>query len=139
MYSKRNESTIKKAFTGFIHNKHQLLVSGMRNMLQDAVMFIYEEHMLEGHENHLEYGDTYGWALYYNGKMIDKKINTGPEISDFSVSDELSSRISAYPGYVGVIMAGMDPKAFFIERYEEEYLHNAAAMLAAEYIRHFKK
>lgn len=139
MQVNRNNKTITKAFNGLQHNKHNHLVAGLKGLLQDAVMFIYEQHRIDGHTNHLEYGDTYGWALYYNGQMIYKKINTGPYVSDFSVSDELESRIAASKGYVGVIMAGMNPAAFFWEKHEIPYMELTADMIAAEYLRFFQK
>ena len=139
MQKNRNNKTIMKAFNGLRHNKHNHLVAGLKGLLQDAVMFIYEQHRIDGHMNHLEYGDTYGWALYHNGQMIDKKINTGPYISDFSVSDELESRIAASKGYVGIVMAGMNPAAFFWEKHEIPYMELTADMIAAEYLRFFQK
>ncbi len=139
MQVKRNDKTIMKAFNGLQHNKHNHLIAGMKGLLQDAVMFIYEQHRVDGHMNHLEYGDTYGWALYYNGQMIDKKINSGPEVSDFSVSDELDSRIAASKGYVGVIMAGMNPEVVFKDEFEIPYMELTADMIAAEYLRFFQK
>lgn len=139
MQVRRNDKTIMKAFNGLLHNKHNHLIAGMKGLLQDAVMFIYEQHRVDGHMNHLESGDTYGWALYYNGQMIDKKINSGPEVSDFSVSDELDSRIAASKGYVGVIMAGMNPEVVFWEKHEIPYMELTADMIAAEYFRFFQK
>ena len=139
MQAKRNEKTIMKAFSGLQHNKHNHLVAGLKSLLQDAVMFIYEQHRMDGHMNHLEYGDTYGWALYYNGQLVEKKINTGSRVSDFSVSDELESRIAESKGYVGIVMAGMDPAVFFWEKHEIPYMEETAAMIAAEYLRFFQK
>ena len=139
MQVNRNNKTIKKAFAGLQHNKHNHLVAGLKGLLQDAVMLIYEQHRIDGHLNHLEYGDTYGWALYYNGQLIEKKINTGSRISDFSVSDELESRIAASKGYVGVVMAGMVPGVFFWTEHEEKYLELTADIIATEYLRFFQK
>jgi hypothetical protein len=139
MQVERNNKIIMKAFNGLRNNKHQHLVSGLKGILNDAVLFIYEQHRVDGHENHIEYGDTYGWALYYKGQMLEKKINVGPQISDMSVSEELESRIAASTGYVGIIMAGMDPRTFFFENHETKYLENAMAMIAAEFPRFFQK
>ena len=139
MQSKRNESTIMKAFTGFQNNERQFMIAGMRGLLEDAVMYIYEQHRVDGHENHLEYGDTYGWALYDRGQLIDMRINIGPEVSEFSVTDELREKIQNYDGFVGVIMAGMDPSAFFWQKWEKPYMENAMDMIQAEYTRFFKK
>jgi hypothetical protein len=139
MQVRRNEKTITKAFNGLRHNKHNHLVAGLRSLLQDAVMFIYEQHRIDGHMNHLSYGDTYGWALYYNGQMIDKKINNGPYVSDFSVSDELASRIAESKGYVGLVMAGMNPGILFWEKHEIPYMEMTMDMIVAEYLRFFQK
>lgn len=139
MQTRRNERTIDKAFSGLIHNKHQHLIAGLKGLLEDAIKFIYEQHIVDGHTNHLEYGDTYGWAIYYNGVMLEKKINTGPYISDFSVSDELSSRIAASSGYVGIVMAGMNPTQFFWHKHEIPYMELTMDMIASEFYRFFEK
>ena len=139
MQVKRNEKTIMKAFTGLQHNKHNHLVAGMKGLLQDAVMFIYEQHMMDGHPNHLEYGDTYGWALYYDGELLAKVVNKGPDASDFSVSRELEAEISASKGYVGIVMAGMNPEVLFWQKYEIPYMELSMDMIAAEYPKFFRK
>lgn len=139
MQVQRNNRTIDKAFTGLANNKHQHLVAGLKGLLDEAVKFIYEQHMMTGHTNHLEYGDTYGWALYYNGTMIDMKINNGPYVSDFSVEEELQSRIAESKGYVGIVMAGMNPEVLFWEDHEFPYMVEAIKMIASEFYRFFEK
>lgn len=133
----KNEQTIRRAFSDFAIDKHKRVLEGLEGLMRDAVMFIYEQHRVDGHENHLEYGDTFGWAIYYNGQLLKKKVNTGMEISDFSVSDELESRLANSKGYVGIVMAGMDPKTIFWYSHEEKYFEVAKDMIMAEFDRFF--
>lgn len=133
----KNEQTIRRAFSDFALYKHKRVLEGLEGLMRDAVMFIYEQHRVDGHENHLEYGDTFGWAIYYNGQLLKKKVNTGTQISDFSVSDELEARLANSKGYVGIVMAGMDPKTIFWYSHEEKYFEVAKDMIMAEFDRFF--
>lgn len=133
----KNEQTIRRAFSDFAIDKHKRVLEGLEGLMRDAVMFIYEQHRVDGHENHLEYGDTFGWAIYHNGQLLKKKVNTGMEISDFSVSDELEARLANSKGYVGIVMAGMDPKTIFWYSHEEKYFEVAKDMIMAEFDRFF--
>lgn len=133
----KNEQTIRRAFSDFAIDKHKRVLEGLEGLMRDAVMFIYEQHRVDGHENHLETGDTFGWAVYYNGQLLKKKVNTGMEISDFSVSDELEARLANSKGYVGIVMAGMDPKTIFWYKHEEKYFEVAKDMIMAEFDRFF--
>lgn len=133
----KNEQTIRRAFSDFAIDKHKRVLEGLEGLMRDAVMFIYEQHRVDGHENHLEYGDTFGWAIYYNGQLLKKKVNTGTQISDFSVSDELEARLANSKGYVGIVMAGMDPKTIFWYSHEEKYFEVAKNMIMAEFDRFF--
>lgn len=133
----KNEQTIRRAFSDFAIDKHKRVLEGLEGLMRDAVMFIYEQHRVDGHENHLEYGDTFGWAIYHNGQLLKKKVNTGMEISDFSVSDELEARLANSKGYVGIVMAGMDPKTIFWYSHEEKYFEVAKNMIMAEFDRFF--
>lgn len=133
----KNEQTIRRAFSDFAIDKHKRVLEGLEGLMRDAVLFIYEQHRVDGHENHLEYGDTFGWAIYYNGQLLKKKVNTGMEISDFSVSDELEARLANSKGYVGIVMAGMDPKTVFWYSHEEKYFEVAKDMIMAEFDRFF--
>lgn len=133
----KNEQTIRRAFSDFAIDKHKRVLEGLEGLMRDAVMFIYEQHRVDGHENHLEYGDTFGWAIYYNGQLLKKKVNTGTQISDFSVSDELEARLANSKGYVGIVMAGMDPKTVFWYKHEDKYFEVAKDMIMAEFNRFF--
>lgn len=133
----KNEQTIRRAFSDFAIDKHKRVLEGLEGLMRDAVMFIYEQHRVDGHENHLEYGDTFGWAIYYNGQLLKKNVNTGTQISDFSVSDELEARLANSKGYVGIVMAGMDPKTIFWYSHEEKYFEVAKDMIMAEFDRFF--
>lgn len=144
MQLKRNEKTINKAFTGFIHNKHQHLISGMRGLLQDAVLFALQLHKEEGLQSHLLTGDSYGWALGYNGKCIDLKVTIGDNYAENGASVEetligLASHYSKGQNYVGIVMAGMEPTHFYKVENEEKILYSTVEMSVAEFDKYFKK
>lgn len=138
---KANENIIEKAFARLESDKHNRMIEGLRGLLDDAILFIFEQHEVDGRTKHKETGDTYGWAIGYNGEIIDLKItNEGVNPSDhFSVQDELNEMIGSTKGYTGIIMAGMDPAHWFVMPYEVEYQELAKDMIAAEFERFFRK
>ena len=135
----KNKQVINDAFVKFNLYKHRRMIEGLRGLLDDAVRYIFELHEIDGHTAHLETGDTYGWAIGWNGMLIDKKITTGENPSDsFSVSEQLDALIPGTKGYVGIIMAGMDPSHWFWFKHEEKYQEEAKDMIAAEIYRFFQ-
>lgn len=135
----KNQKVINDAFVKFNLHKHRRMIEGLRGLLDDAVLFIFELHQIDGHTAHLETGDTYGWAIGWNGILIDKKITTGDSPSDnFSVSEQLDALIPQTKGYVGIVMAGMDPSHWFWFEHEEKYQEEAKDMIMAEIFRFFQ-
>lgn len=144
MQKRRNEATIDKAFKGLIHNKHQHLISGLKGLLDDSVNYALNMHKEKNLHNHLATGDSYGWAIGYNGKCLDVKVTIGKNYAEqgASVSETLSSLASNHSkgqGYIGIVMAGMEPSSFYKLEYEEEILYNTVEMVAAELERYFTK
>ena len=138
-YTRKNNKTIRTAFERLAKSKHERMIEGLRGILDDAVLFIFEQHLIDGHENHRKTGDSYGWAIGYNGQIVDIKItNEGEEIG-MSVQEELNVMIEDTTGYTGIIMAGMVPERWFVWEYEEEYQDMAKDMIAAEFFRFFQE
>lgn len=135
----KNDKVINDAFVKMNLYKHRRAIEGLRGLLDDAVRYIFELHEIDGHTAHLETGDTYGWAIGWNGMLIDKKITTGDNPSDsFSVSEQLDAMIPNTKGYVGIIMAGMNPSHWFWFEHEERYQEEAKDMILAEFYRFFQ-
>lgn len=136
----KNSKVIKDAFARLSQTKHDRMIEGLKGLLDDAVSFILEQHEVDGRRSHLETGDTYGWAVGYNGQLLDMKVTQGPNPSEsFSVEESLSEMMIQTTGYVGIIMAGMDPAHWFIVDYEREYQNLTKDMIAAEYYRFFQE
>ena len=135
----KNDKVINDAFVKMNLYKHRRAIEGLRGLLDDAVRYIFELHEVDGHTSHLDTGDTYGWAIAWNGILIDMKITKGDNPSDdFSVLRELASMIPGTDHYTGIIMAGMSPEKMFTFEYEEQYQEEAANMIAAEFFRFFQ-
>lgn len=136
----KNSQVIEKAIRRLSQTKHTTMIEGLKGLLDDAVSFIFEQHEVDGRRSHLETGDTYGWAVGYNSQLLDMKITQGPNPSEsFSVEDFLKQMMAQTTGYVGVIMAGMDPEHWFKLPYEVEYQNLTKEMIAAEYYRFFQE
>lgn len=136
----KNSKVIKDAFARLSQTKHDRMIEGLKGLLDDAVSFILEQHEVDGRRSHLETGDTYGWAVGYNGQLLDMKVTQGPNPSEsFSVEESLSEMMIQTTGYVGIIMAGMDPAHWFVVDYEREYQNLTKDMIAAEYYRFFQE
>ena len=136
----KNDKVINDAFTKMNLFKHRRAIEGLRGLLDDAVQYIFELHDIDGHTAHLDTGDTYGWAIGWNGMLIDMKITTGDNPGDFSVEDALRAMIpeTMGEGYVGIIMAGMNPERWFFFEHEERYQEAAKDMIVAEFFRFFQ-
>lgn len=137
---RKNSRVIEKAISRLSRSKHNRMIEGLKGLLDDAVSFIFEQHEVDGKRSHLETGDTYGWAVGYNGQLLDRKVTQGPNPSEsFSVEESLSEMMIQTTGYVGIIMAGMDPAHWFVVDYEREYQNLTKDMIAAEYYRFFQE
>ena len=138
-YIRKNNKTIKNAFKWLATSKHERMIEGLKGILNEAIILIFEQHEVDGHENHLETGDTYGWALGYNGQILDIEINSSGPSLDYSIQEELNVMIADTTGYTGIIMAGMSPAHWFVWKYEEQYQDMAKDMIAAEFFRFFQE
>lgn len=143
MLVQRNNQTIEKAFNGFKHNERQFLISGMKGLLQEAVVFALQRHRELGLPAHQEVGDAYGWAIGYQGKCLAVNITVGPLYSDISVRELLESAVVRHSltknKYVGIVMAGMDPPQFYKIEHEEEILHDTMDWVAGDFDKYFQK
>lgn len=143
MQVQRNKKTIKKAFDGLRHNERQFIISGMKGLLDAAVVFALQRHRELGLPAHQQAGDAYGWALGYQGQCVAVKITTGPLYSDISVQEILESAViqhsSAKNKYIGIVMAGMDPPSFYKVEHEEAILNDTMDWVAGDFDRYFQK
>lgn len=135
---KANQQVIKNAFARLSLSKDEIIRAGMYGLLEDAVQIALEAHD-EKHQSHIELGDTYGWMLVHNHKI--------EEIAVVSTADnrgkatrQLRAKLKDLPskGWVGVVMAGMEPANYFSVRYEIGMLNFSMQITEQNFLQYFK-
>lgn len=135
---KRNEQTIKNAFARFRQAKDEVIRSGMYALLEDAVQVALEAHD-EKHQSHIELGDTYGWMLLHNGRIEEIAV-VATDNNVGKATDKLRRQASKVSknGWVGVVMAGMEPASFFTVIYEIGILDYTVQVTKYNFFQYFK-
>lgn len=135
---KANQQVIKNAFARLKLTKDEVIRAGMYGLLEDAVQIALDAHD-ERHQSHIELGDTYGWMLVHNHKI--------EEIAVVSTADnrgratkQLRAKLKNLPskGWVGVVMAGLEPANYFSVTYEMGMLDFAVQMTEQNFFQYFK-
>lgn len=138
-YEKQNEKVIKAAFARLAKSKDMSIRMGMYRLLERAVKAALEFHD-EGHQSHIELGDTYGWMLVVNGRIDKIEVNAEAEKVG-QASQMLRTYEGKVPnvGYVGVVMAGMQPANFFTINYEKRILESTIQITKYNFNQYFRK
>lgn len=133
-----NISTINNAFARLIKTKDKVIELGMYNLLENAVHVALEAHNAE-HQLHLEIGDTYGWMLVHNHKVIEI-VAVATDDNRGDVTKQLMSKLRDLPntGWAGVVMAGLNPASYFSVRYELGTLEHARTITLLNFFQFFK-
>lgn len=135
---KANQQVIKNAFARLKLTKDEVIRAGMYGLLEDAVQIALAAHD-ERHQSHIELGDTYGWMLVHNHRI--------EEIAVVSTADnrgratkQLRAKLKDLPskGWVGVVMAGLEPANYFSVTYEMGMLDFAVQMTEQNFFQYFK-
>lgn len=134
---KANEQKIKSAFTRLTANKDEVIRSGMYGLLEDAVQFALAIHD-ERHQAHIEIGDTYGWMLVHNHRIQEIAVVATAD-NRGKATKKLRSKLAKLParGWVGVVMAGLEPANYFIVSYEVGIINNTATMTKQRFTQYF--
>lgn len=140
--AEKNNKIIENAFKRLAATEHLTIVGGLKAILDAAVVFALQRHKERGLPAHQESGDSYGWALGYQGQCVAIKVTVGTIYSDKSVREMLESAVMRYSSqnkYVGIVMAGMDPPQFYKLEHEEEILNDVMDLVAGDFDRYFHK
>lgn len=134
-----NQQTIKNAFARLKSTKDEVIRAAMYGLLEDAVQIALDAHD-EKHQSHIELGDTYGWMLVHNHK-IEKIAVVATADNRGQATKQLRAKLKDLPskGWVGVVMAGLEPANYFSVRYEMEMLDFAIQMTEQNFFQYFKK
>lgn len=134
-----NDKTIERAFARLLAGERASAEAAMTDCLREAVRHALEAH--DGrHRRHLESGDTYGWLLVHDGAAVRMEVTSGGEaIGDVTARLlRMEGRVRR-TGWVGVVMAGMNPASFFSLDYEMDVMHDTAAMTARTFAQRFRR
>lgn len=135
---KSNQQIIDNAFARLRFTKDKVIRAGMYGLLEDAVQIALDAHD-ERHQSHIELGDTYGWMLVHDHKI--------EEIAVVSTSDnrgkatqQLQDKLADLPskGWIGVVMAGLEPANYFSITYELGMIDFALQMTKQNFFQYFK-
>lgn len=133
-----NNSVIEAAFARLAATEERSVREGLRRTLEEAVQYALDIHD-ERHQRHLASGDTYGWLIVHDGAAVQMEVtSSGEAIGDVTARLlRMEGRVRR-TGWVGVVMAGMNPPSFFALDYEMDVMHDTVAMTARTFADNFK-
>ena len=120
-YRNTNDKTIENAFARLSGSYGKSVQEGMRRMLDMGMEYALLSHDQQ-HRKHVENGDSYGWAMWHDGSVVETRV-----------------RPPSSSGWCGVIMAAMQPRYWFSLDYENDILNMTAAELRANFHKYFKQ
>lgn len=128
-----NNNKIDNVFARAIAKVQENLRIGMEMLLEDGVKYCLEAHD-EKHQRHIEMGDSYGWALLYNGNEVSRKIYSGSGSVRAEASHALDIVLPTLPnqGWCGIILASMKPATYFAVTKEFRYMREGRGRLTSE-------
>lgn len=134
-----NQQTIKNAFARLKSTKDEVIRAAMYGLLEDAVQIALDAHD-EKHQSHIELGDTYGWMLVHNHRIEEIAV-VATANNRGQATKQLRAKLKDLPskGWVGVVMAGLEPANYFSVRYEMGMLDFAIQMTEQNFFQYFKK
>lgn len=135
---KANQQVIKNAFARLRLTKDEVIRAGMYGLLEDAVQIALDAHD-ERHQSHIELGDTYGWMLVHNHKIEEVAVVSTAD-NRGRATKQLRAKLKDLPskGWVGVVMAGLEPANYFSVTYEMGMLDFAVQMTEQNFFQYFK-
>ena len=134
-----NQQVIKNAFARLKSTKDEVIRAAMYGLLEDAVQIALDAHD-EKHQSHIELGDTYGWMLVHNHRIEEIAVVATAD-NRGQATKQLRAKLKDLPskGWVGVVMAGLEPANYFSVRYEMGMLDFAIQMTEQNFFQYFKK
>ena len=134
-----NKQVIRNAFARLKATKDEVIRQGMYGLLEDAVQIALEAHD-EKHQSHIELGDTYGWMLVHNRKIEEIAV-VATDNNVGKATTQLRKAVKDLPkkGWVGVVMAGLEPADYFAVVYEMGMLDYSKQITLQNFNQYFTK
>lgn len=137
-FIKKNAQTIGNAFARLRKAEVEIIRAGMYGLLEDAVQHALDAHD-EKHQSHIEIGDTYGWVLIHNGAIEDLMVVATSQ-NEGRATEQLQNIVGKVrkTGWVGVVMAGLEPASYFSVIYEMGMLDYSFQITKQNFFEYFK-
>lgn len=137
-YKAQNDRRIDRGFDGLLSLSDKVAEVGMRKLLQACVDFSLEKHDPE-HPLHTILGDTYGWALLHDGKIVDIAVTEGEKmVGDTAAQLQAMASGISDEGWTGILMAGMNHPSYYSVEYEQSILNQTIRITPTFFTRYFK-
>lgn len=142
----RNNSVIQKGFARVLANKDLAIEQGMRDLLENAMLYALGEHDAT-HWYHKSTENSYGWCILHDGHGVAHKVNEGRHGGGNAYEQLMAaSREVPQTGWVGIILASFragddrpNPRMFYFSvDYEMEILLRTASHVQSDFKRFFK-
>ncbi len=133
----RNSNVIKNAFGRLRQSSYLQCKEAMLRLLPAAVDEALRLHDAE-HQRHIEMGDTYGWVLFYNGGVVEMDVKAKDSKLKGGAIGLLNSLKAGHKGWVGMVVAGMQPMYYFAVDYEQQVLLYTQDDIIANFSKYFK-
>ena len=135
---RKNNDIIKDAFTRLTKTKDEVIEAGMYDMLEIAVQVALAAHN-GTHQSHIQIGDTYGWMLVHNHRLVEISV-VATDDNRGNATKQLREKLRELPktGWIGVVMAGMQPASYFSIIYELGTLEYARNITLLNFKQFFK-
>lgn len=133
MSKTENNRRITKAFTLVKTDIKASIENAMRQMLNLGVDYCLNAHDAS-HQNHLQMGDSYAWMLIHNGRKVDSKIYAQGATPQGNATKALAKVRRSLPrkGWVGIVLAGVEPITYFSLRYEYIAMNSGMFTLSSQ-------
>ena len=134
----KNKDVIKNAFSRLVKTKDEVIEAGMYDVLENAVHVALAAHN-ETHQSHIQIGDTYGWMLVHNHRIVEISV-VATDDNRGNATKQLRTKLRDLPktGWIGVVMAGMQPASYFSVAYELGTLEHARTITQLNFFQFFK-
>lgn len=135
---RKNTATIRDAFAMLTKTKDEVIEAGMYDVLENAVHVALEAHN-EERQSHIQIGDTYGWMLVHNHKIVEISV-VATDDNRGNATKQLREKLRELPetGWIGVVMAGMQPANYFSIAYEIGTLEHAKNITLLNFYNFFR-
>lgn len=134
----KNNNTISSAFARMFADKSASIENALTTILEAGVSIALDLHDTF-HQNHIENGDSYGYAIWHDGELSKVKIWSETESANSVRSALTSFGAPSSTGWCGIVMAGMNPAEYYKFDYEIDILNTTVSQIEQDFGKYFTR